>query len=140
MKAERPYWMRKTLAVFAVLFVAAGACPASDVEDLVADNTRCALKLYAELNDGSGNLFFSPYSISTAMAMTWGGARGETARQMSEALEFTLKPDKEGGPLGRERQHAAVAGLQRSCGRPAARAAWNCPSPTPSGRRKTIPS
>lgn len=114
MKAECPHWMKETLAVFAVLFVAAGACPASEVEDLAADNTRFALKLYKELNDGSGNLFFSPYSISTAMAMTWGGARGETARQMAGALEFTLKPDKEGGPLGRERLHAAFGELQRS--------------------------
>ena len=114
MNPRRPYWIKKTLAVFAVLALLAGACPASDVEDLATDNTRFALKLYRELNDGSGNLFFSPYSISTAMAMTWGGARGETASQMAGALEFTLKPDKEGGPLGRERLHAAFGELQRS--------------------------
>ena len=108
------YWMNKTLAVLVALALTAGVCPASDVEDLAADNTRFALKLYKELNDGSGNLFFSPYSISTAMAMTWGGARGETARQMAGALEFTLKPDKEGGPLGRERLHTAFGELQRS--------------------------
>ncbi|MDE0740834.1 MAG: serpin family protein [Planctomycetota bacterium] len=106
--------MNKTLAVLVVLALTAGVCPASDVEDLAADNTRFALKLYKELNDGSGNLFFSPYSISTAMAMTWGGARGETARQMAGALEFTLKPDKEGGPLGRERLHTAFGELQRN--------------------------
>ncbi len=114
MKAERLHWMKKILSVFAVVVMVAGACPASDVEDLATDNTRFALKLYKELNDGSGNLFFSPYSISTAMAMTWGGARGETASQMAGALEFTLKPDKEGGPLGRERLHAAFGELQRS--------------------------
>ncbi|MAM45064.1 MAG: proteinase inhibitor I4 serpin [Planctomycetes bacterium] len=106
--------MKKTLVLFTILVMAAGACPASDVEDLAADNTRFALKLYKDLNDGSGNLFFSPYSISTAMAMTWGGARGETASQMAGALEFTLKPDKEGGPLGRERLHIAFGELQRS--------------------------
>ena len=114
MNPRSPYWIQKTLSVFAVLALLAGSCPASDVEDLAADNTRFALKLYRELNDGSGNLFFSPYSISTAMAMTWGGARGETASQMVGALEFTLKPDKEGGPLGRERLHAAFGELQRS--------------------------
>ncbi len=114
MNPRRPYWLKKTLAVFAVFALLAGSCPASDVEDLAVDNTRFALKLYKELNDGSGNLFFSPYSISTAMAMTWGGARGETASQMAGALEFTLKPDKEGGPLGRERLHAAFGELQRS--------------------------
>ena len=114
MRTESPYWMKKTLVLFTILVMAAGACPASDVEDLAADNTRFALKLYKDLNDGSGNLFFSPYSISTAMAMTWGGARGETASQMAGALEFTLKPDKEGGPLGRERLHIAFGELQRS--------------------------
>ena len=114
MKAERLHWMKKILSVFAVVVMVAGACLASDVEDLATDNTRFALKLYKELNDGSGNLFFSPYSISTAMAMTWGGARGETDSQMAGALEFTLKPDKEGGPLGRERLHAAFGELQRS--------------------------
>ncbi len=114
MKAERLHWMKKILSVFAVVVMVAGACPASDVEDLATDNTRFALKLYRELNDGFGNLFFSPYSISTAMAMTWGGARGETASQMAGALEFTLKPDKEGGPLGRERLHIAFGELQRS--------------------------
>ncbi len=114
MNPRSPYWIQKTLSVFAVLALLAGACPASDVEDLAADNTRFALKLYRELNDGSGNLFFSPYSISTAMAMTWGGARGETASQMAGALGFTLKPDKESGPLGRQRLHAAFGELQRS--------------------------
>ena len=113
MRDERPCWMKKALSVITLLLMTV-ACPASDVEDLAADNTRFALKLYRELNDGSGNLFFSPYRISTAMAMTWGGARGETASQMAGALEFTLKPDKEGGPLGRERLHIAFGELQRS--------------------------
>ena len=108
------YCVKKTLAAFAVLALLAGACPASDLEDLAADNTRFALKLYKELNDGSGNLFFSPYSISTAMAMTWGGARGETASQMAGALEFSLGSGKKGGALGRQRLHAAFGELQRS--------------------------
>ena len=108
------YCVKKTLAVFAVLALLAGSCPASDLEDLTADNTRFALKLYKELNDGSGNLFFSPYSISTAMAMTWGGARGETASQMAGALEFSLGSGKKGGALGRQRLHAAFGELQRS--------------------------
>ena len=37
-----------------------------------------------------GNLFFSPYSISIALAMTYAGARGETERQMADTLHFTL--------------------------------------------------
>lgn len=56
----------------------------------VRGNTVFALNLYQQLNQEDGNLFFSPYSISTALSMTYGGARGETARQMAEALHFSL--------------------------------------------------
>jgi serpin B len=62
-----------------------------DINALVAGNTAFAFDLYAELRDDSnGNLLFSPYSVSQALAMTYAGARGETATQMSEALGFSL--------------------------------------------------
>lgn len=70
---------------------------------LVEGNTTFALELYREIKETKGNLFFSPYSISTALAMTHAGARGETAAQMAEALNFTL--DKRG-------LHPAFGGLQ----------------------------
>jgi serpin B len=55
---------------------------------------RFSLDLYGRLRDKQGNLFFSPYSISTALAMTYVGARNETAAQMSKTLHFTLEPKK----------------------------------------------
>ena len=58
--------------------------------DLVNSNTTFALDLYRALSQAEGNLFFSPYSISTALAMTYAGARGETETQMKETLCFTL--------------------------------------------------
>jgi len=58
--------------------------------ELVEANTQFALDLYHELAEADGNLFFSPYSISAALAMTYAGARGETESQMSDALHFTL--------------------------------------------------
>ncbi|NMC70806.1 MAG: serpin family protein [Myxococcales bacterium] len=66
-----------------------------DLEELVRGNTAFGLDLYARLVDGTdGNLFFSPLSLSEALAMTYGGARGETARQMAETLHFTLPPER----------------------------------------------
>jgi serpin B len=64
------------------------------------------------LNDEKGNLFLSPYSISTALAMTYAGARGETETEMAKALQFPSFPEKEGGPLGRDRLHAGFSGLK----------------------------
>jgi serpin B len=61
---------------------------------VVEGNTRFALDLYGRLRGSAGNLFFSPYSVSSALAMTYAGARGETARQMAETLHLTLPPDQ----------------------------------------------
>ena len=56
---------------------------------LVRGNTAFALDLYNKLKeDKSDNLFFSPYSLSTALAMTYAGAKGETAKQMARVLHF----------------------------------------------------
>jgi len=88
------------LAVAAVALTSGakgGACVAeTDLKDaapIVAGNTRFALDLYDRLRGGQGNLFFSPYSISTALAMTSSGARGETAQQMAGVLQFNLPAD-----------------------------------------------
>lgn len=62
----------------------------AELEALVAGNTAFALDLYQRLREGDGNVFFSPHSISVALAMTYAGARGETAAQMAETLHFTL--------------------------------------------------
>ncbi len=56
----------------------------------VQGNTEFGLDLYRRLRSIGGNLFFSPYSISTALAMTYAGARGNTERQMAQALHFLL--------------------------------------------------
>ncbi len=61
-----------------------------DVPALVGGNTAFAFDLYRALKGQSGNLFFSPYSISQALAMTYAGARGETEQQMAKALHFDL--------------------------------------------------
>jgi len=59
---------------------------------LAKDNGNFAFSLYGALRQEKGNLFFSPYSISTALAMTYLGARGATATEMAKTLRFTLDP------------------------------------------------
>ncbi len=63
---------------------------AADLDRLQRDTREFALDLYGQLRAKEGNLFYSPYSISLALAMTYAGARGETERQMAQALSFSL--------------------------------------------------
>jgi len=53
-----------------------------------------AMRLYREVSTRSGNLFFSPASIAAALAMTYAGAAGSTAKEMREVLGFTLDDEK----------------------------------------------
>jgi serpin B len=58
-------------------------------------NNQFALQLYGKLSkEQESNLFCSPFSISSALAMTYAGARGETAEQMADALHFTTGQDQ----------------------------------------------
>jgi serpin B len=67
---------------------------ATDRAAVVEGNNAFAVELYSQLRNQSGNLFFSPESISTALAMTYAGARGDTASEMAKTLHFTLPPDQ----------------------------------------------
>jgi len=62
----------------------------SDIATLVNGNGEFAFNLYQALMKQDGNIFFSPYSISLALAMTYAGARGETAKQMADTLHYQL--------------------------------------------------
>ncbi|WP_437572425.1 serpin family protein [Sorangium sp. So ce542] len=68
--------------------------PPEDKTALVSGNSAFALDLYQELREEPGNVFYSPYSISTALAMTWAGAKGETETAMADTLRFGLGQDK----------------------------------------------
>ncbi|MBP8604453.1 MAG: serpin family protein [Phycisphaerae bacterium] len=75
----------------AVLLMAAGICWAEFQpysKAIVEGNTAFALELYAQLKNQDGNLFFSPFSISTALALVYAGAKEQTARQMAQTLHF----------------------------------------------------
>jgi serpin B len=65
-----------------------------DMATLVDGNSGFAFDLYHELAQrAKGNLFYSPYSISLALAMTYAGARGETEKQMASVLHYLLPQD-----------------------------------------------
>jgi serpin B len=62
----------------------------ADLTALVDGNTAFAFTLYQAVRNKDGNLFYSPSSISEALAMTYGGARGTTEKQMADTLHFLL--------------------------------------------------
>jgi serpin B len=63
--------------------------------NLSEGNGTFAFNLYRQLKkDKDGNLFYSPYSISAALAMTYAGAGTTTAEQMAATLHFELPQEK----------------------------------------------
>lgn len=58
-------------------------------KQLVLDNNQFALDVFHQLRSGSQeDVVASPFSISTALAMTYAGASGDTKQQMAQALRF----------------------------------------------------
>ena len=70
----------------------ANAKEKTDKQIVVAGNNEFAFDLYARLRSKEGNLFFSPYSISTALALAYCGARGQTESQMAAVLHLPTSP------------------------------------------------
>ncbi len=92
------------LAAIVGIGVAFGETAPAGLQTQSEGNTAFACELYAKLKGaGNANVFFSPYSISTALAMTSAGARGETDAQLVKALHFEPDPAK---------RHAAFAAME----------------------------
>jgi serpin B len=94
-----------TIIMAWLIFGSAPRARAAQTQPLVEGNTVFAFDLYAQLKSNQGNLFFSPYSISTALAMTYAGARGETEQQMGRVLHFVDSQQQQ--------FHSAFGELQR---------------------------
>ena len=60
----------------------------TDTKQAAIASNRFALDMYRELADNDENIFFSPWSLNTALAMTYEGARGKTAEEMRTVLHF----------------------------------------------------
>jgi serpin B len=68
--------------------------PLEELAGLADGNTAFAVDLYQKLASQEGNLFYSPYSISSALAMTYAGAEGDTAQQMAAVFHFLEDEDQ----------------------------------------------
>ena len=66
------------------------AVPAADQTALAQGNTAFAIDLYHQIATEPGNLFFSPASVSIALAMTYAGAVGDTASQMAATMHYDI--------------------------------------------------
>ncbi|MBN1141686.1 MAG: serpin family protein [Deltaproteobacteria bacterium] len=103
--------MKRMIAILALLLsgLATTAFAPKPAENgrginLVPGHSALALELYRELAAQKGNLFFSPYSVSSALAMTYAGARGATEQEMARVLHFAS---------GQEALHPAFRDLNR---------------------------
>jgi serpin B len=93
-----------------VLSVACGSCAGNagqtnsskDMKRVAEGSNRFALQLYQKLQSEGGNLFLSPYSISTALAMVYAGAQGSTREQMARVLSLAIPAEATQAPGGRE--------------------------------------
>ena len=80
---------------------------------MVAADTDFALRLYQRIvATESGNVFMSPYSISTALTMAYAGARGQTAQEMAAALG--IGADQDAWHAARNRLELTLADISDS--------------------------
>ena len=86
-------------------FVAVTTLDAADVDLAARATNELGVDLHRQLATGDENLCLSPYSIQSALAMTFAGADGETHTEMARVLHF---------PKGGDAIHASFASLKRS--------------------------
>jgi len=91
--------------------VTANESMSAETGRLVEGNTAFAIDFYGQLKTAPGNVFFSPFSISTCLGMAYAGARGDTEKQMARVLHFAAQQSQ---------FHAAFNELQRGLNNDAA--------------------
>lgn len=67
--------------------------PSADVVALAMAQRDFAWELHAQLPDAEGNVFWSPFSVSAALAMLYAGTANETATQLADTLHVGLPDD-----------------------------------------------
>ena len=118
---------RKPLAVILGLSFMIGLPPgarSAQLQSLVDGNSAFALDLYGQLAAAPGNLFFSPYSISTCLAMLYAGARGNTGKQMAQVLGFGLNQQQTASSFGQLQREVEATRTQNGLELDLANALW----------------
>jgi len=86
--------MKRRFIVFSILFLLILSFSLSmdnNTAIISASNNAFGIDLYKKIiTEEKGNIFISPYSISSALAMTYAGARGNTEKQMAKVLYFNI--------------------------------------------------
>ena len=75
------------------------------MQTAVSATNHSGLDLYRKIATGDGNLCLSPYSIESALAMTFAGADGATRTEMARVLHL---------PANGDEIHASFSALQKS--------------------------
>jgi len=88
--------MKTPLLLLPLLALSLSSSPHAAPPDITAQDSinTFACRFYAQLRTQKGNLFFSPLSISYALAVAGAGARGDTATQMEQVLHMSLSTER----------------------------------------------
>src|ERR1700730_12647750 len=95
----------KDCASLAAILIACTSLDAADFDLATSATNQLGVDLHRQLAQGNENLCLSPYSIQSALAMTFAGADGDTKREMARVLHY---------PNDGDAIHASFAALQSS--------------------------
>ena len=79
--------MKKTI-IFSTILLFNAMLQAQDFSEQTKQNNEFCFEFYSYVSNSNDNLFVSPFSVSTALAMTYEGAQEKTREEMSRVLHF----------------------------------------------------